>query len=114
MSAIPRVLLPMVLSAALAFPQAPPASGTEDAIQKSVPDRKLDQSDEPFGHYLWISTKNGNKFLYYFFGSVEWGKSKVGSISRICITWLSIPTRTHPPSSVSRTRTGVSSRFAFA
>lgn len=50
----------------------------EEAIQKTIPERKLDKDDVQCGNYLWISTKNGEKFLYYFFGSTEWGKGRIG------------------------------------
>ena len=76
------VLLSLFLTAGPALPQQSAASAPEDAIQKTAPDRKLDRSDEACGHYLWISTKNGQKFLYYFFGSTEWGKSKIGFYSQ--------------------------------
>ncbi len=43
-----------------------------------MPERKLDKEDVQCGNYLWISTKTGTKFLYYFFGSTEWGKGRIG------------------------------------
>ena len=68
-----------LLFLALLFPQATDSSNAqEEAIQKTAPDRKLDPKDVQCGDYLWISTKMGNTFLYYFFGSKEWGKGKVG------------------------------------
>jgi hypothetical protein len=54
------------------------STAAEEAIQKTAPDRKLDRDDVQCGNYLWISTKTGTKFLYYFFGSKEWGKGKIG------------------------------------
>jgi hypothetical protein len=50
----------------------------EEAIQKTVPDKKLAKEDVPCGNYFWVSRKTGTTFLYYFFGSTEWGKGKVG------------------------------------
>lgn len=54
------------------------ATATEEGIQKTAADRKLDKDDVQCRNYFWISTKNGTKFLYYFFGSKEWGKGKIG------------------------------------
>ncbi len=69
----------MVLVSTLGLPQGPDSSNEpEEAIQKTAPDRKLDKEDVQCGNYLWVSTKTGTKFLYYFFGSTEWGKGKVG------------------------------------
>jgi hypothetical protein len=50
----------------------------EEVIQKTTRDRKLDKDDIQCGNYFWISTKTGTKVLYYFFGSKEWGKGKIG------------------------------------
>ena len=50
----------------------------EEAIQKTVPDKKLAKEDVPCGNYFWVSRKTGTTYLYYFFGSTEWGKGKVG------------------------------------
>ena len=69
----------VLLLSTLGFPQTSDSPhGEEEPIQKTAPDRKLDKADVACGHYLWISEKNGTKFLYYFFGSTEWGKGKVG------------------------------------
>lgn len=50
----------------------------EEAIQKTVPDRKLAKEDVQCGNYFWVARKTGTTFLYYFFGSAEWGKGQVG------------------------------------
>ena len=50
----------------------------EEAIQKTASDRKLAKEDVPCGNYFWLARKTGTTFLYYFFGSAEWGKGKVG------------------------------------
>jgi hypothetical protein len=50
----------------------------EEAIQKTAPDRKLAKEDVQCGNYFWASRKTGTTFLYYFFGSAEWGQGKVG------------------------------------
>jgi hypothetical protein len=68
------------------LPDAPPFDACLSAsVQRAgrsasedCPDTKLNKEDVPCGNYLWISTKTGTKFLYYFFGSTEWGKGKVG------------------------------------
>jgi hypothetical protein len=82
-----HLLCLMLLLSTLAFPQA--SNEPEDALQKTAPDRKLNKEDVPCGNYLWISTKTGTKFLYYFFGSTEWGKGKVGfyqqSLSHVAV-----------------------------
>jgi hypothetical protein len=54
------------------------SAAEEEVIQKTTPDRKLDKDDVRCGNYLWISTKTGTKFLYYFFGGKEWGESRLG------------------------------------
>ena len=72
-------LICLLLLAMPGFPQTANSSKEpEEAIQKTVADRKLDQADVQCGNYLWIATKTGTKFLYYFFGSTEWGQGKVG------------------------------------
>jgi hypothetical protein len=79
MASIRPLLCLMLLVSTFGFPQGPDSSKEpEDAIQKTAPDRKLDKEDVPCGNYLWVATKTGTKFLYYFFGSTEWGKGKVG------------------------------------
>lgn len=78
MSAGAGLLLLALQAIGLDFPQPPAASATEETIQRTISGRELDPGDEPCWHYLWISTKNGTRFLYYFFGSTECGKGKIG------------------------------------
>ncbi len=101
---VARLLLPAVWLVALAFSPQPAAPEPEAPIQKTAADRKLDQSDEPCGHYFWIARKNGEKFLYYFFGSAEWGKSKVGFYSENLYRVVVDPDKTPP--TVQRITTG--------
>jgi hypothetical protein len=68
-----------LLGSAIGFPQGTdPSLENEEAIQRTVPDKKLAAEDVPCGSYFWRSRKAGATFLYYFFGSAEWGKGKIG------------------------------------
>jgi hypothetical protein len=79
MARLRNLLFLGLLISTLGHPQGSDSSSEpEEAIQKTAPDRKLDKGDVQCGNYLWIATRTGTKFLYYFFGSTEWGKSKVG------------------------------------
>lgn len=79
MASMRPLLCLMLFISALGFPQGSDSSNEpEETIQKTSPDRKLDKEDVQCGNYLWVATKTGTKFLYYFFGSTEWGKGKVG------------------------------------
>ena len=79
MASVRHLLFLMLFLQVLGFPQTSDlANEREEALQKTAPDRKLDKEDVQCGNYLWVSTKTGTRFLYYFFGSAEWGKGKVG------------------------------------
>ena len=79
MVSVPCLLAVSLLYSTAGLSQdAKQSTAAEEAIQKTAPDRKLDKDDVQCGNYFWISTKNGTKFLYYFFGRKEWGKGKIG------------------------------------
>jgi hypothetical protein len=74
-----HLFLVVFLSPTLFLAQAPDSSiEKEEAIGKTMPDKKLAKEDVQCGNYFWISKKTGTTFLYYFFGSTEWGKGKIG------------------------------------
>jgi hypothetical protein len=53
----------------------------ENALQKIKPGKQLYKEDEPCGQYFWKTLKAtavGPVALYYFFGSTEYGKGKMG------------------------------------
>ena len=53
----------------------------ENALQRTRPGKQLFREDEPRGAYLWKSLKAGRSgavTLYYFYGSTEYGKGKLG------------------------------------
>ncbi|HEY2016143.1 MAG TPA: hypothetical protein VGH38_21720 [Bryobacteraceae bacterium] len=53
----------------------------ENAIQKTKPGKQLYKEDEPCGGYFWKSEKadkSGAVALYFFYGSTEYGKGKLG------------------------------------
>ena len=53
----------------------------ENALQRTKPGKQLFKEDEPCGAYLWKSTKadrSGAVVLYFFYGSTEYGKGKMG------------------------------------
>ena len=58
----------------------------ENAIQKIKPGKQLFKEDEPCGEYFWKSLKadrSGAVTLYYFFGSTEYGKGKLGLYQQV-------------------------------
>jgi hypothetical protein len=75
-------MLYLLLLAALAFPQAQDyPDGNENALQKVQPGRQLFKEDVACGGYFWRSEKAdkfGSVVVYYFFGSREWGKARIG------------------------------------
>ena len=74
-----HLLFVALISSTLFFAQNSDSSiEREEAIQKTASDRKLAKEDVPCGNYFWLARKTGTTFLYYFFGSAEWGKGKVG------------------------------------
>ena len=57
----------------------------ENTLQRTRPGRQLFKEDEPCGNYLWRSDKaerGGAMVLYYFYGSTEYGKAKIGMYLR--------------------------------
>jgi hypothetical protein len=85
------LLLAVCLSPAILLAQGPDKSADqEEPIQKTVPEKKLAKEDVQCGNYFWISKKTGTTFLYYFFGSTEWGQGKMGyyqqSLYRVVVT----------------------------
>jgi len=53
----------------------------ENVLHKTTPGKQLKKDDEPCGAYLWKSSKvdpSGAVALYYFYGSTEYGKGKMG------------------------------------
>jgi hypothetical protein len=76
---IRHLLLLAFLSPAIFLAQTPGSSvEKEEPIQKTIPDKRLTKEDVQCGNYFWISKKTGTTFLYYFFGSTEWGQGKMG------------------------------------
>jgi len=71
-----------LLVCAHGYPQAsdyPPEQ--ENALQKTKPGKQLFKEDEPCGAYFWKSLKadrSGAVALYFFYGSTEYGKGKLG------------------------------------
>jgi hypothetical protein len=58
----------------------------ENALQKIKPGKQLFKEDEPCGDYFWKSQKadrSGATALYYFFGSTEYGKGKLGLYQQV-------------------------------
>jgi hypothetical protein len=58
----------------------------ENAVQKIKPGKQLFKEDEPCGDYFWKSLKadrSGAVALYYFFGSTEYGKGKMGLYQQV-------------------------------
>ncbi|MBZ5618321.1 MAG: hypothetical protein LAQ69_06225 [Acidobacteriia bacterium] len=58
----------------------------ENAIQKIKPGKQLYKEDEPCGAYFWKSEKadrSGATALYYFYGSAEYGKGKMGLYQKV-------------------------------
>jgi hypothetical protein len=58
----------------------------ENVIQKIKPGKQLFKEDEPCGEYFWKSLKadrSGAVALYYFFGSTEYGKGKLGLYQQV-------------------------------
>ena len=76
---IRRLLLVVFLSPAIFLAQNSGSSvEKEESLQKTIPDKKLAKEDVQCGSYFWIAEKAGTTFLYYFFGSTEWGQGKMG------------------------------------
>jgi hypothetical protein len=53
----------------------------ENAVQRTKPGKQLFKEDEPCGAYFWKSVKadpGGAVALYFFYGSPEYGKGKLG------------------------------------
>ena len=58
----------------------------ENALHKIKPGKQLFKEDEPCGQYFWKSQKadrSGATTLYYFFGSTEYGKGKLGLYQQV-------------------------------
>ena len=58
----------------------------ENALHKIKPGKQLFKEDEPCGEYFWKSEKadrSGATALYYFFGSTEYGKGKLGLYQQV-------------------------------
>jgi hypothetical protein len=58
----------------------------ENAIQKIKPGKQLHKEDEPCGAYFWKSQKadpSGATALYYFYGSTDYGKGKMGLYQQV-------------------------------
>ena len=58
----------------------------ENSLQKITPGKQLFKDDEPCGAYLWKSTKadrSGAVALYFFYGSTEYGKGKMGMYQQV-------------------------------
>jgi hypothetical protein len=71
------------LAAAALFQTATPAG--EQVILKTVAGRQLFPEDIACGDYFWRSEKadrGGAVMIYYFFGSPDYGKSKLGLYRR--------------------------------
>jgi hypothetical protein len=74
-----HLLCILVVSSTLAVAQQADSSPEkEEAIQRTVAEKKLAKEDVQCGNYFWISKKTRTTFLYYFFGSTEWGQGKMG------------------------------------
>lgn len=57
------------------------APENENTIRKTTPGKQLFREDVQCGRYFWRSEKadrNGAVVVYYFFGSTDWGKGKIG------------------------------------
>jgi hypothetical protein len=65
---------------AVASPCADFAAGDENPVHKTQPGKQLAKEDAPCGSYFWKSekAKPGSVVVYYFYGSTEWGKGKMG------------------------------------
>jgi hypothetical protein len=76
------LLIPWLLVSTHGFSQTGDyAPEQENAIHKITPGKQLHKEDEPCGAYLWKSPKgdpSGAPVLYYFYGSTEYGKGKIG------------------------------------
>ena len=76
-----------LLVCACGFPQTsdyPPEQ--ENALQKIKPGKQLYKEDEPCGGYFWKSQKaarGGATVLYFFYGSTEYGKGKLGMYEQV-------------------------------
>jgi hypothetical protein len=87
MSIARYILIPCLLVSARGFSQTddyPPEK--ENVIQKIKPGKQLHKEDEPCGDYLWKSQKadpGGATALYYFYGSTEYGKGKMGLFQKV-------------------------------
>ena len=81
------VLIPCLLVSAHGFSQTGDyAPEKENAIQKIKPGKQLHKEDEPCGAYFWKSQKadpSGATALYYFYGSTEYGKGKMGLYQQV-------------------------------
>ena len=75
-------LIPLLLVSAHCFSQTDDyAPEKENVIQRIIPGKQLYKEDEPCGSYFWKSEKadkSGAIALYYFYGSTEYGKGKLG------------------------------------
>ena len=76
------VLIACLLVLAAGFAQTDDyAPEKENAIQKTKPGKQLHKEDEACGSYFWRSQKgdpSGAPAVYYFYGSTEYGKGKMG------------------------------------
>jgi hypothetical protein len=81
------ILIPGLLVSAHGFSQTDDfAPEKENAIQKTKPGKQLHKEDEPCGTYFWKSQKadpSGAVALYYFYGSTEYGKGKMGLYQQV-------------------------------
>jgi hypothetical protein len=58
----------------------------ENTIQRTKPGKQLNKEDEPCGGYFWRSEKadpSGAIAVYYFYGSTEYGKGKMGLYQKV-------------------------------
>lgn len=81
------ILIPGLLVLAHGFSQTDDyAAEKENVIQKTKPGKQLHKEDQPCGAYFWRSEKadpSGATAVYYFYGSTEYGKGKMGLYQKV-------------------------------
>jgi hypothetical protein len=71
----------------------------ENALHPTTPAKRLFPDDAPCGGYLWKSTHQAELHMvaiYYFFGSTDYGKSKMGLYSHDKVR-VEVDERRDPP-----------------
>ena len=104
-------IIPLFLMSAQCFSQTDDyAPEKENAVQRTKPGKQLYKEDEPCGAYFWKSEKadkSGAIALYYFYGSTEYGKGKLGLYQRMRYRVVVDESKDPPTAQITRDGQGI-------